>query len=188
MRAMDSMREKLLPLRLYRMDGESRVEAELSAAAEGLDLVYQALERLTQEAFVETAEGLGFAMRELAFGSERTDLPLELRREMLLYRGAVTVNDNTKESVERALFSIGLRAELWEAPREQKLYVICYEVLDQQVTRYRLKQSALRFLPAHLEIIFDFGKVTWAYLQETEKTFQQLEEPEYTWEQIRELE
>ena len=60
--------------------------------------------------------------------------------------------------------------------------------MDQQVTRYRLEQSALRFLPAHLEIIFDFGKVTWAYLQETEKTFQQLEEPGYTWEQIRELE
>lgn len=182
------MREKLFPLRLYRIDGKSKVEAELSAAAKGLDLVYEALESLTQEAFVPTAQGLGLAMRERTFGSERTDLPLELRREMLLYRGAVTVNDNTRQSVERALLSIGLRAELWEAPREQKLYVISREVLDQKMTRYQLKQSALRFLPAHLEIIFDFGKVTWAYLQETEKTFLQLEEPGYTWEQIRGLE
>ncbi|WP_283610841.1 hypothetical protein [Faecalispora anaeroviscerum] len=185
---MDSIREKLLPLRLYRMDGSSRVEAELSAVAEGLDLVYQALENLTQEAFVPTAQGVGLAMLERTFGSERTDLPLELRREMLLYRGAVTVNDNTKQSVERALLSVGLRAQLWESPREQKLYVICYEVLDQKMTRYRLKESALRFLPAHLEIIFDFGKVTWDYLHKTEKTFLKLAELEYTWEQIRELE
>lgn len=188
MRAMDSLKNKLLPLRLYRFDGNTRVEAELTAAAAGLDLVYQALEELTQEAFLPTAQELGLAMRELSFGSERADLPTELRREMLLYRGAVTVNDNTKQSLEQALQSIGIRAELWEAPEEQKLYVLSHEVLDQSVTRYRLKQAALQLLPAHLEILFDFGKITWSYIKNTEKPFQELENSGYTWAQIRELE
>lgn len=188
MRAMDSLKLKLQPLRLYRFDGNSRVEAELTAAAAGLDLAYQALEELTQEAFVPTAQSIGLAMRELSFGSERADLPMGLRRSMLLYRGAVTVNDNTKQSLEQALLSIGIRAELFEVPEEQKLYVLCREVLDQSVTRYRLKQAALQLLPAHLEILFDFGKVTWSYLNNTEKSFQELENPGYTWAQIRELE
>lgn len=188
MRAMDSLKNKLQPLRLYRLDGSSRVEAELTAMAAGLDLVYQALEELTQEAFVPTAQGMGLGMRELSFGSERPDLPMGLRRNMLLYRGAVTVNDNTKRSLEQAMLSIGIRAELFEVPEEQKLYVLCREVLDQSVTRYRLMQAALQFLPAHLEILFDFGKVTWSYLDKTEKTFQELETPGYSWAQIRELE
>lgn len=184
MRAMDSMRQKLLPLRLYRMDGGSLVEAELSAAAAGLDLIYERLEQLMREAFVPTAQDLGLSVRERIFGSERGELSAAVRREMLLYRGAVTVNDNNRESIERALLSCGLRAQLFENPRAQRLDVVCHEILDQTMTQYRLMQTALRFLPAHLEIVFDFGKITWAYLLGLDKTFAQLEEYGLTWEEI----
>lgn len=184
MRAMDSMRQKLLPLRLYRMNTGSLTEAELEAFAAGLDLVYEQLELLTREAYISTAQNWGLSMRERVFGSERSELTAAVRREMLLYRSAVTVNDNNRESMERAMLAVGLRAQVFEHPREQRLDVVCHEVLDQKMTHYRLMQAALRFLPAHLEILFDFGKITWGYLLGLDKTFAELEEYDLTWKDI----
>ena len=188
MRALDSMVQKLRPMGLYRLTGNTIVEAELAAAAQGLDCVYEELDRLLQEAFLPTARELGLAMRELAFGSERKDLSLNHRRDMLMHRNAVTVNDNTKEGMERTLLAVGIRASIFENPREQKLYISCVELLDQTMERARLVDSVIRFLPAHLELSFDFGKITWDYLHQTEKNFGELARADLTWEQIQTLE
>ena len=188
MRAMDSMLEKLIPLDLYHLEEGSLVRAELLSMAKGLDIVYEALECLEQEAFVATASGFGLEMREQAFGAKRAETPLATRREMLLRRGAVTLNDCTKESIEQALLGVGLRALVQEMPGRQQLHINCVEVLDHTARRSDLVRAAERYLPAHLELDFDFGKVTWAYLEGTGKSFAELEALEYTWDEIRRVE
>lgn len=188
MRAMDSMLEKLRPLGLYHLTGHSLVEAELMALASGLDLVYETLESLEQEAFVSTAESEGLDMREQTFGAKRTELPLSIRKEMLLRRGAITVNDCTKASLDRALLAVGLRASVHEMPSEESLNINCIEVLDTKTRRSDLVRAASRYLPAHLLLDFDFGKVTWGYLAQSDKCFHELEADEYTWQQIHSLE
>lgn len=188
MRAMDSMLEKLSPLGLYRLSEGSLIMAELLSMASGLDILYEELERLEQEAFVVTANGLGLEMREQAFGAKREETPLATRREMLLKRGAVTVNDCTKESLQQALLAVGLRALVQEIPGRQSLYINCIEQLDKTARRSDLVRAAVRYLPAHLDCDFDFGKITWEYLEQTAKSFAKLEELEYTWEDIRSVE
>ncbi|CAB1255382.1 conserved protein of unknown function [Ruminococcaceae bacterium BL-6] len=183
MRAMDSMAPKLKALGLYRLSGETLVDAELQACAAGLDLVYEALEELDRENFIATAVSEGLALRETMFGQNRSYLPAEDRRTMLLYRGAVTVNDCTRESIERAVRAAGLECRITEKTAEKKVYLNCLRLLDETVGREELTAQASLFLPAHLEWEFDFSIFTWDCLDALDETFDERDAPDLSWDE-----
>ena len=184
MDALTSLREKLRPLGLYALDGNGVVDAELAAYAEGLDLLYEEMEELARECFVQTAESYGLESRERMAGALRPELSLAARREMLLYRGAVTSNDFTRESIERALVAAGFRASVTEYGGNQNLYVNCLELLDASITAEEAMAAAAEFLPAHLGCDYDFSPLTWTWIEQKEWTFAQMDAKDLSWQQI----
>lgn len=128
MNVLDSMTDKLKPIGLYNLNGSSRIDAELAAYAAGMNLVYEGIEELKNEVFIPTAVDYGLNLREQAFGPKKENLPVEDRRSMLLYRGAVTVNDYTRESMERAMIAAGLRTSMSEKIAEKKAVYQLYRV------------------------------------------------------------
>ena len=184
MRAADSIYAKLRPLGVYSLTGGTLVDAELKAYEAGLDLIYEALELLERENFIATARDEGLALRELAFGPRRDDLPAEARRSMLLYRGAVTVNDFDRESIVHAMHAVGLEVAVSEDVPGKRLYLNCLSVLDANKSRERLTEEAALFLPAHLEAEFDFGYLTWDYIDQTDRSFDGWDALDYTWDTL----
>lgn len=184
MRAADSIYAKLRPLGLYSLTGDTLVDAELKAYEAGLDLIYEALELLERENFIATARDEGLVLRELAFGPRRDDLPVETRRSMLFYRGAVTVNDFDRESIVRAMRAVGLDVAVTEDVPGKRLYINCLNVLDANKSKERLAEEAALFLPAHLEAEFDFGYLTWDYIDETERSFDGWDALDYAWDAL----
>ena len=84
MTAYQSMKQKLLPLGLYRLDDGDALDMELTVYGEELDRLYDALDELLREAFIETAEGYGLDCREHFTGAVHTDETVERRRERQL--------------------------------------------------------------------------------------------------------
>ena len=50
------MKQKLMPLGLYDLEGQSEVLCELKAYAEGLDLLFEYIDELFRENYIATAE------------------------------------------------------------------------------------------------------------------------------------
>lgn len=184
MNALDSISSKLKAIGLYSLNGSTRVDAELAAYAEGFTLISDSIEELEREVFIPTAIDYGLTLREQAFGPQKTDLPVEDRRSMLLYRGAVTVNDYTRESMERAMIAAGVKTSMSEKIPEKKLYINYIAALGGYRTPEQIIAAANEFLPAHLVCEFDFGSLTWNFLDASENTFDAIDKLDYTWDQI----
>ncbi len=179
-----SMLEKLRGIGLYACDGQSLVEAELAAYAQGLELVSEALWELEQESFVATASGYGLELRERLCGGLRDFLPLSSRREMLQYRMAVTVNDYHARSLEKALLAAGVRASISDMS-DRSVYVnVLGLVGDRQKTQAEVQAAAAEFLPAHAVWQFDFGVLSWDYIDGQGNTFAQMDASDRTWDSI----
>lgn len=184
MNSLDSMLDKLKPIGVYSLSGSTLIDAELAAYAVGLDLIYHGVEELESEVFVQTAADYGLALREQAFGPKKDELPIEDRRRMLLYRGAVTVNDFTRESMERAMIAVGFKTSMNEKIAEKKLYINYIETLGGNQTQAGIIAAANEFLPAHLICEFDFSSLFWDFLDAKENTFDVLDGINSTWDEI----
>ena len=80
------------------------------------------------------------------------------RRAMLLTRGAVTPADHTVEAMQKQLLAAGINGKL--VP--QKGGVLNINVLSTMgISEAAAESEARAFLPAHLSLVFDFGKNTW---------------------------
>ena len=80
-------------------------------------------------------------------------LPLEV-----LTRGAVTPADHTVEAMQKQLLAAGINGKL--VP--QKGGVLNINVLSTMgISEAAAESEARAFLPAHLSLVFDFGKNTW---------------------------
>lgn len=184
MNILNSMTAKLKPIGLYCLNGSSLIDAELEAYAEGMNLIYEGIEELKNEVFIPTAVDYGLSLREQAFGPKKENLAVEDRRSMLLYRSAVTVNDYTRESMERAMIATGLRISMSEKIADKELYINYIESLGAYSTQVEIIAAANEFLPAHLVCAFDFGSFTWNFLDAQDNTFDSLDAQELTWNQI----
>lgn len=83
MNSFDSMKTKLESTGLYKITDSSNIKAELSAYAEGLNAVFDTLEMMEKELFIDTAEDFGIIERERFVGKVRDEYSLEKRRNML---------------------------------------------------------------------------------------------------------
>ena len=133
--------------------GEDKwLSAELAAYAKGLELVYDTLSYVRRDAFVQTAEEDGLKAFESLFRVVPSVDSTKNRRTMLLTRGAVTPADHTVEAMQKQLLAAGINGKL--VP--QKGGVLNINVLSTMGI-----SEARAFLPAHLSLVFDFGKNTW---------------------------
>ena len=103
-----SMRQKLEPLGLYDLSGFSEVDCELKAYAEGLNTLFDTLDELQREYYIPTAESYGLSRRESFEIRERNDLPVQERRESLMYYERTVMSGLTDSEFEEFLERIGL--------------------------------------------------------------------------------
>lgn len=184
MNALSSMVEKLRPLRVYSLDEDSIVYAELAAFAVGFDLLRAELDLLLKEAFVSTAEDFGITNLEREVGSVREDLSLDRRRQMLINRLSFGEGDFTPAGFEKMLRILGVAGEFEEYPAAQRM------TLKLESGEYTLPQrlwiaaQASALLPAHLECDVVFPGLDWLYIDSLDNTFAVIDKKGYIWRKI----
>ena len=103
------MKSKLAPIGLYSLSQGSAVDCELMAYAEGLDMLFDTLDEMTEEAFIPTATGYGITEREQFSGRKRADLSLEKRREALLAKERSFDPDKSIDGFKKLIESCGVK-------------------------------------------------------------------------------
>ena len=108
MKSLVSMKHKLEPLGLYDLSGSGEVDCELKAYAEGLDTLFDTLDELQRENFIQTAESYGLSRRESFEIRERAELPVQERRDSLMYYERTVITGLTDSEFAEFLERIGL--------------------------------------------------------------------------------
>lgn len=178
------MKSKLAPLGIYSLKQDSVVFYELCAYAEGLSILEDYLDELESECFVATASDYGIYMRERLFSYKKDSLQTSYRRALLLYLMSVTSNDYTLSRMNKAIAAFGLEGEIDENPGTNSMQINCTSALDNIVSKADAVSNIKKFLPAHLEVTFNFGELSWEYFDSLDKTFGELEEQDLTWNEI----
>lgn len=152
MSSYDSMKQKLLPLRLYAFEEGSAVDCELKAYAQGLDPLFEELALDEREAFIVTAEDEGLRERERFLEREKPDLPVEKRRALLLGFERAGEKEATADGFRQFLTDCGLeQATVEEVPLRQLIRVFIDDRLDEGGKTLIAKKIA-QAAPAHLPV------------------------------------
>ena len=184
MSTIESIKRVLNPLGLYNLNDESLVTKELTVYSEELDLLRTELQNILKEFFINTAADYGIYLREKIFGSVKTDLPISERRKILLNRYSEKSYGYNRESVEKSLISAGINGYITEYPQRDLLYINCINIFDTTVTKEMAERIILEFVPAHLDVEFDYRVLTWEYIDNLDLSFSNIDEIDLTWESI----
>ena len=151
------MKEKLNSVGIYSIDENSNISKELTACAEGLDSLFENLDAMTKEYFIETAEDYGIGRREKYLGKERAEYSTEKRREMLELQEQYMGGKCTPDAFSEILRSCGLTDfSFVEQPTSFKLTVIINDTLSQEQKKIVTERINLEF-PLHLTIEINFS-------------------------------
>ena len=183
MRALESMYSKLKSAKIYALNGNTIVDYELMAYAEGLNLAYDMLQELEEESFAVTASSYGISLREQQFGLTAQG-GTEQRRAAILSLGAVTPNDFTRTGIQRAMNAAGFCCEICEAIGTEKLYVNSLTQAADTEERDCAIKTAKLFLPAHLNAELDFRSILWNNIDQMDETFDSHDGAELVWDSI----
>lgn len=184
MESINLLKSKLSPLGLYNLNQGSLVYAELASYAVAFDILYDQLEEIEKEMFVDTAESYGLFLREKAFGYKRNNISVTARREMLNYRSSITSSNFNKEKIEDALKASGINGYVIEIPNEYLMHINCLDVIDTEVSNEEIENRAKKFMPAHIETIFDFRPLQWSYIESLDLSFERMDLNDLTWNEI----
>lgn len=184
MSALNSMKAKLRPLNLYKLDEENLINAELSAYAAGLDIINDRLEELERECFVSTATSFGLSTKEKIFNSAHDSADIQKRRDWILFRGALRNSDFTNSGIKNTMSGCGMNVKLYENVSDGTFGISCLEITDDSATNETLQKRAEEFLPAHLLATFDFGSITWDIVAQNDMSFDEMDAKDLTWDEI----
>lgn len=160
--AVDALYEALAPLKLYALEQDSLVDKELAAYGAGFSLVEELLADIEAQAFIHTTTGESLARHEQLVGLvPQPGSDLETRRSLVLYRLGVAPHDYTLSGLTSSIRAAGMEALITELPESESLRVRCERLIDTTMDLERLLDSVESMLPAHLEILFDIGEMTW---------------------------
>lgn len=158
MSSYDSMKEKLNSVGIYSIDESSNISKELTACAEGLDSLFENLDAMTKEYFIETAEDYGIVRREKFLGKEKMEYSAEKRREMLELQEQNMGGKCTPDAFSDILRSCGLTDfSFTEQPTDNKLSVSINDTLSQEQKKIVTERINLEF-PLHLNIEINFSE------------------------------
>ena len=156
MSSYDSMKEKLNAVGIYSIDENSNISKELIACAEGLDSLFDNLDTMTKEYFIETAESFGIVRREKFLGKERTEYSTEKRREMLILQEQYMGGKCTLDAFSDVLRSCGLSDfSISELPSMYKLSIKINDTLSQEQKKMVTERRNLEF-PIQWSIAINF--------------------------------
>lgn len=155
MSSFESMKAKLESTGIYSVTDASNISKELKSYAEGLDRVFDELEIMERECFIETAESYGLSERERFLGVDRSGEDLEKRRKLLetaeQLRGACNV-----ASFEKIMRGYGVENfNFSEHPTGHYIIINIYDsftVEQRAVIRSRVKED----FPAHIDVTVYF--------------------------------
>ena len=182
MNSLKSMKDALRPLGLYNLGEDSFISRELSCYAQFLDEVGEAMDSLLTEGFLQTAGEEGIArMEALAGARQPEETALEKRREMLLYRFAHRPDDFNREGMLRGLAALGLTAQITENFGAEQLILSDDTAFSDPAQYLRIRREALDLLPAHLEVLFNLGTLTWTVFQGKDFTWNQWNSQNLNW-------
>lgn len=187
MNALERIKKRLSPVKLYDLGKGTLQYAEISAFAAGLEILDEALDELTRECFGETAESFGIEYMERLWGKVRDDLPLTQRREMLRARNSLRSDDFTLLGIGKIFALLGVEGKISEFP---SLHRVVIDITDREYAEgeknfIRAQSEAL--LPAHLEKDLVFLGITWKSFEEKAYDFLTFENQGYTWQYIDNL-
>lgn len=176
----ESFYRLLSSLKLYRLGCKSLIDAEIESYLAGFEMVEQSLRDLWHSAFIMTSDSQQLSRFERLLGlCVNTDLPLENRRLMALWRMSVGPNDFHEEGILQAIRSAGLDAELVCSPPHQ-VTIKGLRFLGDFSSLDEIARAIDAFLPAHLDVVLDVGLMTWQDFDGLDKTWQQLDEMDLT--------
>lgn len=183
MKALESMTAKMKAAKIYSLSGNTTVDYELQAYAQGLDMVCGELETLQRESFVATASdyGLENAEKLLRIGAQENE---EERRNAVMKRCAVTPNDFTVGDMERIFAMEGIDARICERFADQCIYVNCMAASPTEEKKEAVLQTAKNYLPAHLNAELDFRSISWNNIDQVDETFDSHDGAELVWDSI----
>lgn len=183
MKALESMTAKMKATKLYSLVGNTAVDFELQAYAQGLAMVCGELEKLEQEAFVATASDYGLANAEslLQIGAAGST---EERRNAILKCCAITPDNFTRADMERAFEMEGAHAQICEKIAEKCVYVNCMDALPTEEKKEAVIKTAKNYLPAHLNAELDFRSISWNNIDGANESFDAKDGRGLTWDAI----
>lgn len=185
MDALTSMKKKLAPLGLYKLE-HSHIEDELVVYAIELDRLRAESDRLLREAFLSNAEEEGLSMTERLFSRPRTELSVQTRRQMLLNRLCLGLSDFTLAGLRKALDSFHLSYTICEYPSLNKLVVLAQGDYPESEERW-IEQEAEKFVPLHLEFQLDFNSLSWEEIDVRDLTYSAFDSENRTWKALDKL-
>lgn len=153
-----SMKSKLEPLGLYVLDGSTEVNCELKAYAEGLDAVFASLDEIEREFFIPTAESYGISRREKFEGREHPDLPLNERREELMYLERTITGDSTHKGFEEFMTKIGISDYTMDINYRSLLINITIADAKTAGEKSLIQKLITAEVPAHMSLNITFSE------------------------------
>lgn len=182
MNPLASMRLRMQETGLYALSGDTAVDWELEAYAEGLDLLYEQIYKLMRDLFPETADEDGLSLWESLFGLSGQGMEKEERRRRLLLR--VSAVPGTKAGLIRLGESLGIPVSIAEEPGT--IYCMAYSDPDEEEVS-RFLRSFGGFVPAHLQILLDLRPLSWSQIQAQGRSWQQMDVAALSWKDIESL-
>ena len=151
-----SMKTKHSQTGLYSPYDDTVLSKELRAYAAGLDIVFEKLDEMLREYFIDTAEDYGLYERERFTGAVRDDLDVEKRREMLKTREQTNEKTCTPTSFEKIVAGYGLfDFTITENPSEMLVTLTIRDELSDENKEWIQKMAESDF-PAHLDLVIEF--------------------------------
>ncbi len=184
MSVLSDLTERLSAVKLYSISQGSNTYNELSAFSEGLEILREELSQMLSECFLSTAEDYGLLRYERLWGSQRDDLPLAKRREMLIARSSLNLNDFTLSGVRKIFELLGVEGVINEFPLQER---ISLDLSGESLTlgqRNFIRSQVESLFPAHLDVDVVFAGLNWGYADSVGRTFAQIDSKGLTWQEI----
>lgn len=185
MNALTSMKQKLGPLGLYRLS-RSHIEDELYVYAAEFDRLRAETDRMLREMFLITAQEEGLSEWERLFSRPRTELSVQVRREMLMKRFDLGLSDFTLEGLRTALDSYHLSYTICEYPSLNKLIVLAWGDYSESEERW-ITEEAEKFVPLHLEFQLAFNSLSWDEIDGRDLSYAAFDDENRSWETLDRL-
>lgn len=157
MNSLDSMTKKLENTKIYAVNPGGRNYAEIKAFSVGLDMIFNELDEMLREYYIDTAQSYGLTERERFTGAVRDDLSIEKRRELLKIREQTNEEFCTPEGFNKILEGYGLgNFKITENPSQNALSIKISDSLS-ELNKVWVNKMIEKDFPAHLEITVEFA-------------------------------
>ena len=158
MDSFSSMKNKLSAIGIYNIENGSNIYNELKAYSVELDRIFSELDTMLREYFIETAQNYGITLREKFLGREKTEYPLEKRREMLKIQQQMMGGECTPKSFEKFLKGCGLtNVQVSESFARQRIAVNISDELS-SAAKKEIEEKVNAEVPAQILVTFNYSE------------------------------